>query len=276
MKSHALNSGQDRSAGKEASSAVVDILGLQVQSHTYESLNEAIGQRIHCGGHDIVPNVNVFFANLSWRRPWLRDLFNSSPINFCDGAGIQLAARILGDRIAVRITYGDWFASLAEFCRRRKFRLYFLGGRPGVAAEASRRVTSSYPGLVIAGTHHGYFDKSRQSAENTEVVADINRCRPEILLVALGMPLQEEWLAQNWHQLDAGVALTGGAILDYLSGSMRRPPAWLCGCGMEWLGRLLIEPRRLWKRYLLGNPLFLMRILRQRLQRGRLSCKGPT
>ncbi|HEX7502513.1 MAG TPA: WecB/TagA/CpsF family glycosyltransferase, partial [Acidobacteriota bacterium] len=241
--------------------------------HSREGLNEAIGQIIRRGGHAIVPNVNVHFSNLSWRLPWLRALFNSAPVNFCDGAGIQLAARLLGSKIAERITFGDWFASLAAYCQREHFRIFFLGSRPGVAVEASWRVASRYRGLVIAGVHHGYFDKARDSAENSQVIAAINRCRADILLVAMGMPLQEEWLAQNWDQIDAGIALTGGAILDYLSGRMRRPPAWMCGCGGEWLGRLLIEPRRLWKRYLLGNPLFLARVLRQRLLQGRSSSR---
>ncbi len=274
MKSEPLNLVQEHIAVSRANGAVVDILGLQVQCHTREGLNEAIGRIIRSGGHAIVPNVNVHFANLSWRLPWLRDLFNSAPVNFCDGAGIQLAARLLGSRIVERITYGDWFASLAAYCQREQFRVYFLGGRPGVAAEASRRVATRHQGLVIAGVHHGYFDRERNSAENAEVIAAINRCRPDILLVALGMPLQEEWLAQNWDHIDAGVALTGGAILDYLSGRMLRPPAWMCRNGWEWLGRLLIEPRRLWKRYLIGNPLFLARVLRQGLLQGRSSPKA--
>jgi len=245
---------------------VVGILGLNVQSHTREGLNDAIGRIIRGNGHAVVPNVNVYFANLAWRREWLREFFNSAPVNFCDGAGIQLAARLLGGRIAERITYGDWFASLAAYCQREKFSLFFLGGDPGVAAEAAREVAARFPELVIAGTHHGFFARGRHSPENAAVIAAINRCRPDILLVAFGMPLQEEWLAQNWEGIDARVALTGGAILDYLSGRKRRPPAWLCRCGFEWLGRLLIEPRRLWKRYLIGNPVFLLRVVRQRLR----------
>ena len=248
------------------SPVTIDILGLRVQSRSQEEINEAIGRIVHSGGHAVVPNVNVHFANLAWRREWLREFFNLAPVNFCDGAGIQLAAWLLGGRIAERITYGDWFASLAAFCQRERFRLFFLGGEPGVAAEAARQVAARFPELVIAGTHHGFFSRERHSSENDAVIAVINRCRPDILLVAFGMPLQEEWLARNWEDIDARVALTGGAILDYLSGRMHRPPAWLCRLGWEWLGRLLIEPRRLWRRYLIGNPLFLLRVIRQRIR----------
>ncbi|MBN2345006.1 MAG: WecB/TagA/CpsF family glycosyltransferase [Candidatus Aminicenantes bacterium] len=257
----------DRNAGRGTCPPAIDVLGLKVQAHTPEDLNESIGRIICGGGHDIIPNVNVHFANLAWRRPWLRDLFNSASVNFCDGAGIQLAARILGGRIGERITYGDWFGSLAAFCKRERFRLFLMGGQPGVAVLAARQLKDRFPGLIIAGTQHGFFDRDAESMENAAVIVAINRSRPDILLVALGMPLQEEWLARNWERIDARVALTGGAILDYLSGRMKRPPAWMCRCGWEWLGRLLIEPRRLWKRYLIGNPLFLARVLRQRLGR---------
>ncbi|MCU0236760.1 MAG: WecB/TagA/CpsF family glycosyltransferase [Acidobacteria bacterium] len=248
----------------------IRILGLDVQVHAYADLNEAIGRIVRSRGHAVVPNVNVHFANLAYRRPWLRELYNSAPVNFCDGAGIQLAARILGGGIPQRITYADWFDSFAAYCERQAIRLFFLGGRPGIAALAAQRLVSRHPGLVIAGVQHGYFARDRHGAENAAVIAAINRCRPDVLLVAFGMPIQEEWLAQNWRDIDASVALTGGAILDYLSGVLRRPPAWLCRRGCEWLGRLLIEPRRLWKRYLIGNPLFLARVLRQRLGR-----RGP-
>ena len=124
-----------------------------------------------------------------------------------------------------------------------------------------------YPELEIAGVRHGYFDRS----ENEAVVEEINAAAPDILLVGLGMPLQERWLMENRQRLDVGVALTGGAVFDYVSGRVRRGPRLLTRGGLEWLARLLAEPRRLWRRYLVGNPLFLLRVLRQRLEtRGKM------
>lgn len=249
--------------------AIVDILGLRVQSRSMANVNEAIGAVVRAGGHAIIPNVNIHFANLAVRLPWLRDFFNAAPVNFCDGVGIQLAARILGRPAPCRFTPPDWIDSLAAYCARGGIRLYFLGGGPGVAATAAAALASRHPGLAIAGAHHGHFDLHADGAANLTVVDAINRSRADVLMVAMGMPLQEEWLRRNWEGIDARVALTGGAIFDYLSGRIRRPPAWLRRLGCEWLGRLLIEPRRLWRRYLIGNPLFILRVIRQRVGRSR-------
>ena len=130
-----------------------------------------------------------------------------------------------------------------------------------MAQAAARKLKQRYPGLNVVGVHHGYFDRS----ENEAVVQKINAAAPDILLVGLGMPLQEYWLMENRHRLDASVALTGGAAFDYVSGRLRRGPRLLVSSGFEWLARLLIDPRRLWRRYLVGNPLFLLRVVRQRL-----------
>jgi N-acetylglucosaminyldiphosphoundecaprenol N-acetyl-beta-D-mannosaminyltransferase len=121
-----------------------------------------------------------------------------------------------------------------------------------------------YPSLEIAGTHHGYFDKDPTSVSNSHVVELINSASPDILLVGFGMPIQEQWLKDNWETIEARAAITGGAVLDYTSGALRRGPRLLTDHGLEWLARLLIEPRRLWRRYVIGNPMFLARVLRQR------------
>jgi len=129
-----------------------------------------------------------------------------------------------------------------------------------VALEASRQLTLRCPGLRVAGVHDGYFDKAPGSADNARVVRDINASGADILLVSFGMPLQERWLMENWDVLRVNIALPGGGALDYVSGSLRRPPRWLRAIGLEWLGRFILEPRRLWKRYFIGNPLFMFRV----------------
>jgi N-acetylglucosaminyldiphosphoundecaprenol N-acetyl-beta-D-mannosaminyltransferase len=242
----------------------IDILGVGVDPLTVEELHVEVGRLVRGGKRGLVLNVNAHCLNLCYEDPKLRDFLNGAEVVFCDGAGVRLAASILSRRIPERITYAEWAWRLAAFAAAQGFSLYFLGGRPGVAREAARRLIESFPDLKIVGVRHGYFDHSAGSAENEAVVAEINAAAPDILLVGLGMPLQERWLMENRERIGAGVVLTGGAVFDYVSGGLRRGPRLLTDNGFEWLARLFVEPRRLWRRYLVGNPLFLLRVLKQR------------
>jgi N-acetylglucosaminyldiphosphoundecaprenol N-acetyl-beta-D-mannosaminyltransferase len=141
-----------------------------------------------------------------------------------------------------------------------------------VAERAAQRLRTLHPGLRISGVEHGYFDHSPGSRENETVLRKVNAARPDILIVGLGMPLQERWLMENRDAIDANVALTGGAVFDYVSGGLRRGPRLLTDNGFEWLARLIVDPHRLWRRYLLGNPLFLLRVLGQRFGKGRFAA----
>jgi N-acetylglucosaminyldiphosphoundecaprenol N-acetyl-beta-D-mannosaminyltransferase len=243
----------------------VNVLGVGVDPLTVEDLHAEIGRLVRGRRRGLVLNANAHCLNLCYEDRALRAFFNGAEVVFCDGAGVMLAARILGGRLPARITYADWAWRLAGFAAAEGFTLFFLGARPGVAQAAARRLRERHAGLEISGVHHGYFDHSAGSPESEAVVEEINAAAPDILLVGLGMPLQEYWLLENGRRLDAGVALTGGAVFDYVSGRLSRGPRLLTGNGFEWLARLLVEPRRLWRRYLIGNPLFLLRVIKQRL-----------
>ncbi len=243
----------------------MNILGIGVDPLSAAELHTRILEIIREGRHDLVLHVNVHALNLCYRDPDLRSFFNTAPVVFCDGAGVMLAARILGRRLPERITYADWAWQLADFAERENLSLFCLGARPGVAEKAVAQLLVRHPNLKIVGVHHGYFDRTPGNPENEAVLSKINTARPNVLLVGFGMPLQERWLMQNWRQIDARVALTGGAVFDYVSGELRRGPRLLTDNGFEWLARLLIEPGRLWRRYVIGNPLFLWRVLKQRL-----------
>jgi N-acetylglucosaminyldiphosphoundecaprenol N-acetyl-beta-D-mannosaminyltransferase len=244
----------------------VNVLGVGLDPLTVEELHAEIGRLVRSGERGLVLNANAYCLNLCFQDPKLRDFFNDAEVVFCDGVGVMLAARILGGRIPERITYADWMWQLAAFAESKGFSLYFLGGRPGYAMLAARRLKERFPYLKIIGVRHGYFDRAAGSPENETVIEEINAAAPDILLVGFGMPLQEYWLMENWDRLNARVTLTGGAVFGYVSGRLRRGPRLLTENGFEWLARLLVEPRRLWRRYLIGNPLFLLRILRQRFR----------
>ncbi len=182
---------------------------------------------------------------------------------FCDGVGVKLGAQLLGQRITHRYTPPDWMPLLAARCAAAGCSLYFLGAREGVAERAADALRATHPTLQIAA-HHGYFDRTRGSAGNDAVLADLRAADPDVLVLGMGMPLQEYWLAENWESIPARVAIPAGALFDYLAGEVYRAPRWVTDNGLEWLARLVVEPRRLWRRYVIGNPKFFWRVLRSK------------
>lgn len=246
----------------------IEILGVGVDPVTVDDLHAEIRRLVNGGRGGLILNVNAHCLNLCYQDPTLRDFLNHADMVFCDGAGVMLAARILGAHIPERITYADWMWQLAAFAEAEGLSLYFLGGRPEFASLTAERLKERFPRLRIVGIQHGFFNRDVNSSDNEAVVQEINALGPDILVVGFGMPLQEYWLMENRRRIDVGVALTGGAVFGYVSGKLQRGPRLLTDNGFEWLSRLLLEPRRLWRRYLLGNPLFLVRVLWQRLGTG--------
>lgn len=246
--------------------ASIAILGVRVDEVRLDDLFEYIFETIRSGRKSVISNVNVHAINIAVETTWFREFINRSQVVFCDGFGVKWAARFLYGRELQRFTPPDWFDPLADACARQSFSMFFLGTRQDVIERAAVVLTNKYPALNIVGVHHGFFDKNPASYENQDVLAVINQARPDILVVGFGMPMQEKWISDNWDQLQVHVAIPIGAFFDYLAGEVVRAPRWMTDRGFEWLGRLLIEPRRLWKRYILGNPRFLGRILLQKLK----------
>ncbi len=244
----------------------VDVLGVDIDPLTMDELNAEVLRLSRQDGCSVVLNVNAHCLNLLWEDEQLRSFFRQAEIVFSDGAGVVLGARILGRRIPGRITYADWIPTLTALAETENLSLFFLGARPGVADKAARKLRNQHPSLTISGALNGYFNHRLNSPENERVVQKINAANPDILLLGMGMPLQERWLMENRDRLNIRVALTGGAVFDYVAGELRRGPKFLTDNGFEWLARLAIEPRRLWQRYLIGNPTFLFRVLRQRIK----------
>jgi exopolysaccharide biosynthesis WecB/TagA/CpsF family protein len=181
-----------------------------------------------------------------------------------DGAGVGLAARVQGRRFPANLNGSDFNLELLKLAARRHWRVFLLGARPGVAPRAAQRLTVKIRGLTIAGTQDGYFP----AVETERVLATIRDSRADVLLVAMGNPLQELWLARHLPATGARLGLGVGAFLDFSAGAVRRAPAWMNRAGIEWLYRLAQEPRRLLRRYTVENAEFLWRIAAERLAGG--------
>jgi N-acetylglucosaminyldiphosphoundecaprenol N-acetyl-beta-D-mannosaminyltransferase len=250
-----LNGGPDK----------INFLGVRIDRLTLDMLLDYIIHSVQSQEKSIIAYANVHALNLSLELPWFRDFLNQSALTYCDGFGVKWGARLLGYSLPQRFTPPDWFPQLAEICAQNGLSFFFLGARPGIADKCSENLQRQFPKIKIIGTHHGFFDKTPSCEANEDVIKLINSAQPDILVVGFGMPAQERWLLENWERINAHVALPVGAMFDYLAGEVLRAPHWMTEHGLEWLGRLAVEPRRLWKRYVIGNPRFFWLVIQQRL-----------
>ena len=244
----------------------VEILGVRLDPLRLDEVLALIGRTIDSSGRALIANVNVRALYLAHQHPWFGEFLNNADLVFCDGMGVQIGARWLGYSIPERFTLADWMFPLTEMACAKEYSFFFLGNPAGVAERAAARLQERFPTVHIVGSRHGFFDKAPGSVENEAVIAQINAARPDILLVGFGMPLQEEWLSQNWPRLEARVALPCGALFEYLSGDLKRGPRWMTQHYLEWLARVIISPRRYARRYLYENICFLYWVARQKFK----------
>lgn len=242
----------------------VRVLGVRVDRVGRAALEESIISSARNGECKVYSYVNIHAINIAQSDLRFREIVNGSAVTYCDGEGVRLGARLLGTSLPPRTVLTFWVWDLCRLLEEKGLSVYFLGGTQDVVRAAVDTLQKVCPALSIKGWHHGYFEKDGE--ESRRVVEEINRVRPDVLFVSFGMPAQEYWIENNRQALHAGVILPAGSMIDYVAGARKTAPAWMANNGLEWLYRLVREPRRLWRRYLIGNPLFLMRVLFQRIR----------
>jgi len=241
-----------------------NILGLNVAPLGTNEILDYIHESIEGNKNIVISSGNVYSLNLSYENKWLRDFLNKTEIVRIDGQGLIVAAKFLHKvRFPKRSTWADFGWELFEFTEQNRYSMFFLGAKEGIADLASRKVKNKYPDINIKGTFNGYFDKN-SSSESKIVIDKINSMNIDILIIGFGMPIQEKWLVKYRHLINVPVVMTGGAVFDYISETLSRGPKFLTNNGFEWLARFIIDPKRLWKRYLFGNLLFIIRLIFQK------------
>lgn len=196
--------------------------------------------------------LNKTFADSSYRT-----ILQNADYVFPDGIGLTIACKILRNPLRENVNGTDMLPFLCAMAAENGHSLFLLGGKPGVAETMALNLRGKYQ-VEIAGTQHGFFDRA---TENDSVIQAINASGADIVLVAFGAPLQEKWISENGSKLRASVAMGVGGLFDFYSENTRRAPRWLREIGLEWVYRIMQEPGRMWKRYVVGNPLFLLRVL---------------
>lgn len=221
----------------------------------------------------VTPNAQ--FVHLAHTNQRYADIIRDADLSVADGMPLVWASRLLGCPLPGRVNGTNLMIALCEMAAREGRSIYLLGGKPGSAELAVSKLRERFPDLRVVGIDcppHGFHENPEMDAA---VCRRIDEAEPHLLFAALGSPKQEYWLGSHTH-VGAKVMLGIGGSFELIGGVTRRAPRLLQEMGLEWLWRLMMEPRRLWKRYLVGNTLFVYLVLRQKLTRRPVPCDGRT
>lgn len=238
----------------------LNFFGVELTNTTQAEALDWMFQQIDTATPSMVAFMNPDCLNIVYGNQTYRDALALAARILPDGIGVKIGSRILGWSLKANVNGTDLFPPLCERAALAGIPVYLLGAKPGIALATAENMQAKFPSLVIAGVQDGYF-----KAEDTDsVIEAINTSGAQILLVAFGAPRQEIWLAEHAAQLKPCLRLGVGGLFDYYSGRIARAPLWMREIGMEWIWRILQEPGRLWRRYLIGNPIFLYRVWKQK------------
>lgn len=202
--------------------------------------------------------VNAYTLTVCRRNQAFADILNGSALNLADGMSVVWGARWLDMKFPGRVAGPDLSEALCARAEKKGYRVFFMGSSWDNLTELKKSLLQRYPALKIVGVYSPPVCDEFGEAETTKIIAEVKASSPDVLFVGVSTGKQEKWLSQNLNQLNVPVCLAVGAAFDFLSGRIPRAPEWLRVRGLEWLYRLYREPRRLWKRYLLGNAVFLL------------------
>ena len=253
-----------QSSSKQPSDSL-SLFGLEIKNSTMDAAITQLEEYMKTGQGE-TSTKTVAFVNPDCLNKIFADrdyftILQQVDLLLPDGIGMTIAGNLLQTPLQENVNGTDMLPFLCEMAAAKGYSLFLLGGRPGVADAMAGRLDEQY-GVNVAGTAHGYFD---HEAESDIIRQQINESGANILLVAFGAPLQEKWINNNQHHLNPSVLMGVGGLFDFYSGRTQRAPRWLREIGLEWLYRMLQEPGRMWKRYVVGNPLFLYRVMKWKL-----------
>ena len=231
------------------------LFGVEVANIGMAAALDWIVQRTKHKQQTLLNFVNAHCFNVACANDAYHRVLKRSTRLFPDGSGVKLALGLQGVALEDNLNGTDLFPLLCQRAQAEDLSLYLLGAGPGVAERVAQNMCQCFPGLRIAGCRDGFFSEQ----ETAQVIEEINRSGAHILLVAMGVPMQELWLDKHLHRLRSTVNMGVGGLFDFYSGRISRAPGWLRAIGMEWTWRLLQEPGRMWRRYLIGNPVFVLR-----------------
>jgi N-acetylglucosaminyldiphosphoundecaprenol N-acetyl-beta-D-mannosaminyltransferase len=246
----------------QPSIAKVNVLGVGVSVLNLKDASEIILNAVRTRQKGFVAVTGVHGVSEAQNDPEFRRILNSAFLNTPDGMPMTWVGRLQGFRSIDRVYGPDLMLKICQATQNGEVRHFLYGGAPGVAEALEKALVQRFPGICVCGCYTPPFrplNTEEEEALKTQLVS----CKPDILWVGLSTPKQEKFMAAYHDELTATIMIGVGAAFDILAGRKRQAPRWMQRSGLEWLFRLAQEPRRLWKRYLVNNPLFVLRILAQ-------------
>jgi N-acetylglucosaminyldiphosphoundecaprenol N-acetyl-beta-D-mannosaminyltransferase len=243
-----------------------NILGIKVDRVSMAATIAKIDEFIAARTPHLIITPNVDHLIKARHDKEFKRIYEEADLAVPDGVPLLWAARFLGQPLVERVNGTDLFEALCAHAARRGYRVFFLGAAPGVAAKAARNLEKRHPGLRVVGTYSPPFDFFNDFAENKHIEEMVKEARPDILFVGLGAPKQEKWLHRRMHKLNVPVSIGIGASFEYVAGVSPRAPKWMQRSGLEWLHRVIQEPGRYWKRYVIDDAKFFPLVFAQRVQ----------
>lgn len=235
---------------------------VRVDPVTLEQALDAVETLVHAAAGGAVFTPNVDHVMIAHENEGMRRAYARVDLALADGMPLLWASRLLGAPLPEKVSGSDFVPRVLARAAARGWRVYLLGGAPGVAAKARERLLLSLPELQVVGVDAPRFDPSDVRERQEPVLASVRAARPDLVFVAFGAPKQEIWIEMFRDALRPAVLFGVGASFDFVAGTIPRAPAWMSGAGLEWLFRLSREPRRLWYRYLVRDPKFLLVLAR--------------
>jgi exopolysaccharide biosynthesis WecB/TagA/CpsF family protein len=246
------------------SGADFNLFGIRVINTTMPELLDECEEVLSTGIQTSIGFVNADCMNKCFTNDDYHQTLRNMNQVYPDGIGVRLASQMFGNGVKDNINGTDLFPLLCERLAGTSHGIFLLGAAEGVAKSTAENMQGSYPGLNISGYQHGFFTPE----EEDEVINTINASGASVLMVAMGAPQQEQWIATNRERLNVRILMGVGGLFDFYSGRVSRAPVWIREVGLEWVWRLLQEPGRMWRRYVVGNPLFLYRVWKQKKRNG--------
>ena len=240
------------------------ILGVQVSITTTRQILDLIRASVASTKALTIYPVNVDVVMKSRNESPFRDILNRADITPSDGLPIVWASRFLGAPIKEKTTGWILFENICHEFSQNNSRVFFLGGEVGIPERAAQNLRKKYPGLNIVGTYSPPQGFEDDESESEKVIRLVRAAKPDIVFVGLGAPKQEKWIDGNRETLGAAVLMAVGGSFDFYAGKVRRPPLFFVRIGLGWLWRIVQEPRRLWKRYLVEDSPFFYYVLQQK------------